>query len=103
MSRSNLYRLLESEGGVTHYIQRQRLLEARALLTDAKNKRPISAIADELCFADASSFGRAFRAMFGHSAGEARAAALAGSVLAGAPKGVEGQRKASFKDLLRGF
>ena len=103
MSRSNLYRLLESEGGVTHYIQRQRLLEARALLTDAKNKRPISAIAEELCFADASSFGRAFRAMFGHSASEARAAALAGLVLAGAPKGATGEHRGNFADLLLGF
>jgi len=103
MSRSNLYRLLESEGGVMHYIQRQRLLEARALLTDSKNKRPVSAIAEELCFADASSFGRAFRAMFGHSASEARVAALAGLVLAGAPKGTTGEQRGNFADLLRGF
>jgi AraC-like DNA-binding protein len=81
MSRSNLYRLLESEGGVGRYIQRQRLLEARTTLSDPKNTRSISAIANELCFAGPSSFGRAFRTTFGHSASETRSAALAGMTL----------------------
>jgi AraC-like DNA-binding protein len=81
MSRSNLYRLFESDGGVTHYIQRQRLAEAYRTLTDPKITRSISTIADELCFSDASSFGRAFRAMFDHSASEVRSAAVGGLVL----------------------
>lgn len=33
MSRSNLYRLLEDMGGVTRYIQRERLLEAHVILS----------------------------------------------------------------------
>lgn len=102
MSRSNLYRLLESEGGVTRYIQRQRLLEARANLADPENQRSIAAIAAELCFADPSSFGRAFRAMFGHSASEVRSAAMAGLLL---PDVVEKRfiSETNFGAFLRGF
>lgn len=72
MSRSNLYRLLGGTGGVRQYIQSQRLLEARALLGDPSTNKPIAAIAEELCFADASSFSRAFKREFGHSPSETR-------------------------------
>ena len=102
MSRSSLYRLLEAEGGVTRYIQRQRLLEARANLADPKNRRSISAISEELCFADPSGFGRAFRAMFGHSASEVRSAAMAGLLLSGMPE-ERAVAESSFGALLRGF
>jgi AraC-like DNA-binding protein len=64
MSRSKLYRLLDSEGGVARYIQRQRLNEAYALLSDPSVDRLITAIADELCFYDTSAFSRAFREEF---------------------------------------
>lgn len=74
MSRSNLYRLLESEGGVTSYIQRHRLTEAHSRLSDSKNTQSVAAMARDLCFTDSSSFSRAFRAMFGASPGEVRAA-----------------------------
>ena len=77
MSRSNLYRLLDEAGGVSRYIQRQRLLEARAALCDPANTRSIAHIADDLCFADSSTFGRAFRKAFGYSPSEARWAAAA--------------------------
>lgn len=103
MSRSSLYRLLESEGGVARYVQRHRLLEARAILSDPANKRPISVIAEELCFADPSSFGRAFRSMFGHRASEFRSAALAGMVLPGIPGGTADQDERNFGALLSGF
>jgi hypothetical protein len=36
---------------------------------------------EELCFSNASSFSRAFRALFGHSAREVRSAAAGGLVL----------------------
>jgi AraC-like DNA-binding protein len=39
MSRSKLYRLMDAEGGVARYIQRQRLLEAYALLSDQSVNR----------------------------------------------------------------
>jgi AraC-like DNA-binding protein len=78
MSRSSLYRLFEDIGGVARYIQSQRLLEAHAVLSDPATTKSISAIAEDLCFADASSFSRVFRREFGHSPGEVRSAALAG-------------------------
>ena len=76
MSRSNLYRLLESEGGVTCYIQRHRLTEARSRLSDSKNTQSVAAMARDLCFTDSSSFSRAFRATFGASPGEVRATSV---------------------------
>ena len=77
-SRSQLYRLLETEGGVAHYIQRRRLSESFAILCDASNNFPIGKIAEMLCFADASTFSRAFRREFGMNPREVRAASAAG-------------------------
>ena len=77
-SRSQLYRLLEGEGGVAHYIQRQRLSESFVMLCDVSSVLPIGKIADMLCFADASSFSRAFRREFHMTPRDVRAASLAG-------------------------
>lgn len=76
-SRSQLYRLLEGEGGVARYIQRQRLAEASAMLCDITDDIKIGQVAEMLCFADASAFSRAFRREFGMSPREARALASA--------------------------
>jgi AraC-like DNA-binding protein len=103
MSRSNLYRLFDDTGGVARYIRSQRLLEAHGVLSDPATTKSISAIAEDLCFADASSFSRTFRREFGHSPGEVRSAALAGlappATLCG-PVRAEG---ADFGHLLRCF
>jgi AraC-like DNA-binding protein len=77
-SRSQLYRLFERKGGVTHYIQRQRLIRIFEALCNPDDRRPISAVAADFCFEDSSSFGRAFRREFGCSAGDVRASAAAG-------------------------
>lgn len=82
ISRSRLYRLFERTGGVVRFIQRQRLLGIYGLLSDLEDQRSIAEIAEDFCFADASSFGRAFRLEFGLSASDIRAAAKAGIVLA---------------------
>ena len=103
MSRSNLYRLFEDTGGVARYIQRERLLEAHAVLTDPATKKSISAIAEDLCFADASSFSRTFRREFGHSPGEVRSAALAGHAPPAMPRSSEPAAGGDFGELLRGF
>ena len=78
MSRSSIYRLLESEGGVVHFVQRLRLLETLAQLSDPSNRKTIAIIADELGLTDPSSFSRAFRRQFGISPSDARKAAQAG-------------------------
>ena len=103
MSRSNLYWLFEDIGGVARYIQRERLLEAHAVLSDAASAQSISAIAEDLCFADPSAFSRTFKREFGYSPTEVRSAALAGL----APRATLPSRaisdRADFGELLRGF
>ena len=89
---------------MAHYIQRRRLSESFTLLCDASNVLPIAAIAELLCFADASSFSRAFRREFGTTPSEVRAASLAGPMLAmPALKGTGHGGVQSFNDCLRGL
>lgn len=74
VSRSRLYRLFEEMGGVSRYIQRQRLLAALTLLGDPSEPRTIAQIAERFGFPDHSGFSRAFKAEFGTSPSAARAA-----------------------------
>jgi AraC-like DNA-binding protein len=102
MSRSSLYRLLDSEGGIASYIQRHRLMEARSRLSDIRNTQSIAAMARDLCFNDSSSFSRAFRAMFGLSPGDARAAtAKRIMTVPMSPEARPTQACVNFSDLLR--
>ena len=103
-SRSQLYRLLEGEGGVAHYIQRQRLSEGFTLLCDATNLLPVAKVAEALCFADASSFSRAFRREFGMSPSDVRLACLTGPRPSRLPpKDALHRGVLSFSDCLRGL
>jgi AraC-like DNA-binding protein len=103
ISRSNLYRLLEAAGGVAHYIQKQRLLEAHALLSNHTAAIKIAAIADDLCFSDASSFSRAYKREFGCSPGDTRSAAMAGFVIPADTRDRTVRDVGDFSDLLRDF
>ncbi len=102
-SRTQLYRLLESEGGVTRFIQHQRLLQAHVALCDASNTKPIRAIAEELCFTGGSSFSRAFRKEFRMTPREVRGACLAGVAPLALPKNRIAQKIRDFGDCLRAF
>ncbi len=102
-SRSQLYRLLEGEGGVSRYVRRQRLLEAYARLCDPADCRTIATIAEDLCFSDASTFGRAFRQEFDESPGEVRAAARAGLVSNFTPRDRIGAPNRTLRDCLQAF
>ncbi len=103
MSRSNLYRLFDDTGGVARYIQRQRLLEARAVLSDPSNTQSISGIAEDLCFADASSFSRTFKREFGYVPSQVRSGAVPGFTPSAIPQRRERPERSDFGELLRGF
>ena len=74
ISRSVLYRMFEPFGGVMHYLQHQRLLDAHAALADPNDSEcRIIEIAEQRCFSDGSEFSRAFRGAFGYTPSEVRA------------------------------
>lgn len=72
VSRSKLYRLFESTGGVACFINRERLREAHRRLTSPRDVHSIHVICTEVGFQDHSTFSRAFRREFGYSPTEAR-------------------------------
>jgi len=88
---------------VARYIQRERLLEAQVVLSNPSTTQSISAIAEDLCFADPSNFSRAFKREFGYTPSEARSAVLAGLDLGATPKNRTPSSKTDFGHLLRGF
>lgn len=102
-SRSQLYRLLEGEGGVAHYILRRRLSESFSMLSDVQNELPIGQLAEMLCFSDASSFTRAFRREFGVSPSDVRAATHAGLRPAPPLTLAVGAEVCTFSDCLRSY
>lgn len=65
ISRSALYRMFESDGGVEAYIRAQRLNRVRDALLDPANQDRIGDLAYRWGFSDASHLSRQFRELFG--------------------------------------
>ena len=72
VSRSTLYRLFKSSGGVSHYILQRRLSLASELLGDSAEHRQIGELAFALGFVSDAHFCRAFRQAFGAPPGAFR-------------------------------
>lgn len=72
ISRTRLYEMFQTSGGVLNYIRRRRLLAAHMALSDPANRLKIGAIAEQLSFDSAASFCRAFTHEFGYNPSEVR-------------------------------
>ena len=79
VSRSKLYRLFESSGGVVNFINSERLNSAREKLCDPHGMSTINKIGTDVGFCDHSTFSRAFKRKFGCSPSEARSKAFINS------------------------
>jgi AraC-like DNA-binding protein len=93
VSRSQLYRVFEPEGGVARAIQRERLRAIRRALADPGERRGIARIAEELGMPDPSSFSRVFRQEFGMTPREFREDALAAGGTALPVEGLPGKAR----------
>ncbi|MHB2207423.1 helix-turn-helix domain-containing protein [Methylobacterium sp. CM6257] len=76
MSRSQLYRLFEPEGGIARYLARQRLAAVRAALDDPLERRSISEIGETFGFGSSALLSRAFRQAYGVSPRDYRASVV---------------------------
>lgn len=76
ISRHRLYQLFEPLGGVARYVQQRRLQRAFQTLSNAAYRHlRVADVATRLGFASEAHFSRAFRATFGHTPRDVRAAA----------------------------
>jgi AraC-like DNA-binding protein len=72
LSRSTLYRLFATYGGVASFIRRQRLRQIRAILMANQDMRPLVEIATTYGFVTNAHFSRSFREEFGVAPSEFR-------------------------------
>lgn len=100
ISRSVLYRLFASQGGVAHYIQAERLRAASRALANPQDRRGIAEIAQDAGFFEHSTFSRTFRRTFGCTPREFRIAALSGHIVPMMPA-APGPRPHDLVDVLR--
>jgi AraC-like DNA-binding protein len=78
LSRRQLYYLFEELGGVSAYVRSRRLMAIHEAIADPAESRPMHSIAADFGFHDAALFSRQFKAEFGYSPKDARAAKLIG-------------------------
>lgn len=67
ISRTRLYELFETSGGVANYIRRRRLLAAHAMLADPADGRKVAEIGEAIGIDSPANFSRAFTQQFGYS------------------------------------
>jgi AraC-like DNA-binding protein len=72
VSRATLYRIFQSDGGLSGVIQARRLVRLRAALGDLADERSLAEIAHVCGFKSESHVGRLFREAFAISPGEYR-------------------------------
>lgn len=72
VSRSQLYRIFNDDGGIAREIRYQRLMAAHSALSKADDRRAVYDVAQEFGFTSGDEFGRSFRSEFGYSPTEAR-------------------------------
>lgn len=72
MSRTQLYRHFELDGGVVRYIQRRRLARVKRCLDDPREYRSIGELAEAHGFRSLAHFSRCFRERYGCSPRDAR-------------------------------
>lgn len=71
VSRSTLYRVFASLGGVADYIKERRLARVHGILSSTRERQNIARLAQEHGFKSATHFSRAFRQQFGYSPSDA--------------------------------
>lgn len=72
LSRSKLYRLFESDGGVYAYDRRRRLQLLHFALLEEPRSTPLGTLGARYGFLEGTSLARQFRAQFGYSMSEVR-------------------------------
>lgn len=72
LSRSQLYALFKSSGGVMDFIQRRRLMRIHAALANPVDRRSIAALATDYGFSSQAQVSRAFRQRFGYRPSDIR-------------------------------
>lgn len=76
LSRSQLYALFASTGGVVEYIRKRRLLRIHAALADPVDRRSIAVLTTAYGFNSQAQVSRAFRQQFGYPPSEIRRDAI---------------------------
>lgn len=99
ISRTRLYELFESSGGVLRYIRERRLVAAHAMLADVSSTRKIADVATLFDFDSAANFSRAFTQQFGYSPSSVRR--LPHGLVVPADVRSDPQQQVTFEDLLR--